>query len=128
MTTGTQKQPIILDNSNKAIDKNDGFADIDDFDNVIPETQPLEPPRFTIYPSLPALCLYIQDMFSDNPGIRVLLEITDSQLEAIHIDTQSSLFEDLISMIQPQLQASGSGRGGSGNGEVDMDRESTESD
>jgi hypothetical protein len=67
-------------------------------------------------------------MFPDNPGIRALLGMTDSQLEAIYIDTQSSLFEDLISTIQPQLQASGSGGGGGGNGEVDVDGESTESD
>jgi hypothetical protein len=118
----------MLDDSDKAINKNNGFADIDDFDDVIPETQPPEPPRFTIYPSPLASRLYAQDMFPDNPGIRALVGITDSQLEAIYIDTQSSLFEDLISMIQPQLQASGSGGGSSGNGEVNINRESTESD
>jgi hypothetical protein len=124
-TTGTHEQPIMLEDSDEAINENDGFADIDDFTDVIPKTQPPKPPRFTTYPSPLASRLHIQDMFPDNPGIRALVGMTDSQLGAIYIDTQSSLFEDLMSTMQPQLQASGGGGGGGG---VDVDAESTESD
>jgi hypothetical protein len=91
---GTQEQPIMVEDSDSdqgsGEDEDDGFADIDDFIPDSPSAVAI--PRRTGSQAR----LDTQDMFPNNPNIRALIALTDSQ-RAVLVDTQ--VFEDIMSTL-----------------------------